>query len=240
MNSTWIVGLILAGALIGGGLVKWKNPMRASTRQMSIIIGFSVLLMILAIWLDDLFHWWSKFPMELLGIAGLLLVVERTIRSLRARRLSGALLLDLGRVPLQDLIINLFAGLALVVLSVMDLIQLTRQPNWSFRSVSLQILCLSLAYAVLLQGLSRRNLNDRGVFFGTGLLPWETIHTFHWERESTTSSMLVLHKKTRLPLFDIMTISVKAGSVQSVEELLRHHAITPVSEPVTTVEEHPA
>lgn len=240
MNSTWIVGYILAGALIGGGLVKWKNPMRASTKQLSIIIGFFVLLMMIAISLDDLLHWWSKFPMEVIGIAGLLLVVERTLRSIRARRLSGALLLDLGRIPLQDIIINLFAGLALVFLGVMDLIQITRLPNWNFRSVSLQVLCLSLAYAVLLQGLSRRGLNDRGVFFGTGLLTWENILRFQWETESTTRSMLVLHKKTSLPLFNIVTISVKAESAQTVEELLRRHAIAPMSEPVNAAEEHPA
>jgi hypothetical protein len=150
------------------------------------------------------------------------------------------LLLDLGHVPAQDLILNLFAGLALASLALMDIVQITRFPIWAFRDISLQILGLSIAYAVLLQGLSRRGLNERGVFFGTGLLPWGAIKSFHWEKESATRSMLVLHKQTSLPMFGIMTLSVKSESAASIEEVLRQHAAVSASESVRVVEDNPA
>jgi len=225
MALTWIIGYVLAAGLLWGGLSK-HTKLRSSSKQLSTVVGAFVLLLTIAITLDDLFNWWSNFPRELLGVVGILIVLERTVRLVQARSRGGALLLDLGRVPLQDMIINLFAGAGLAWIAALDIVEIVQKPEWAFRDLSLQILGLSIAYAVLIQGLSKRGLTEHGVSFGTGFCPWKCIQSFGWEKESTTSSMLVLHKRTKMPVLHFTALSVKLELTGAVEKVLHEHSIT--------------
>ncbi len=229
MALTWLVGYVLAAGLLWSGLSK-HNKLRASSRQLSTVVGAFVLFLMIVITLDDLFHWWSKFPQELIGGIGILIVFERSVRLIRARGRSGALLLDLGRIPIQDLIINLFAGAGLAWIAVMDIVEIVQMPHWAFRDLSLQILGLSISYAVLIQALSKRLLTERGVFFGTGFSPWEQIESFAWEKESGTSSTLVLHKRAKMTLLHLTVLSIKAELTGAVEEVLHQRSVTRTEE----------
>ena len=235
MALTWLVGYVLAAGLLWGGLSK-HNKLRSSSKQLSTVVGAFLLVLMIAITLDDLFSWWSKFPKELIGGVGILIVLERSFRVVRARSLGGALLLDLGRMPLQDMIINLFAGIGLAWLAVMDIVGIVQIPHWAFRDISVQILGLSISYAVLIQALSKRRLVEHGVFFGTGFSPWEEIVTFGWEKESATSSTLVLHKRTTMPVLHFTSLSVKAELTGAVEEVLHQHSITRSEEGLKTAQ----
>jgi hypothetical protein len=226
MAWTWIAGYILAGALLWIGLSKRKSDSRASSKQLFVVVGILGLLVMIAWTLDDLFHWWDRFPKEVIGIAGVLMISERCIRITFVRKRKGSTLLDLGRVPVHDMIISLFAGVALAWIAVKDLVEITQRFHWTFQDISLQIFGLSLSFAVLIQGVSKRGLMDRGVFYGTGLSRWEHIESFNWERESTTVSTLVLHKRTTMPVFNLMTLSVKSELAPAVEEVLHQHNIT--------------
>lgn len=234
MLLTWLVGYVLAAGLLWGGLSK-HTKLRLSTKQLSAVVGVFVLLFMVAITLDELFNWWSKFPKELIGVIGFLIFIERSIRVVRGRSLGGAVLLDLGRISTQEMIINLFAGIGLAWIAAMDIVGIMRMPHWAFRDLSFQILGLSIAYAVLLQALSKRGLMERGVFFGTGFSPWERIQSFSWEKESGMSSTLVLHKRTAIPMLHLTALSIKSELTVAVEEVLRQHSIGRTDEASTPV-----
>ena len=225
MAWTWIAGYVLAGALLWVGLSKRKSDSRASSKQLFIVVGILGLLAMIAWTLDDLFHWWEKFPKVFIGVAGVLLIIERCVRINLGRKRSGLVLLDLGRLPVHDMIISLFAGVALAWITAMDLVWITQRLHWTFQDISLQVFGLSLSLVVLIQGVSKRGLMDRGIFYGTGLSRWEHIESFNWERESTTVSTLVLHKRTTMPVFNLLTLSVKSELAQAVEEVLHRHNI---------------
>jgi hypothetical protein len=225
MELTWLLGYVLAAGLLWGGLSK-HNKLRSSSKQLAAVVGAFLLLLMIAITLDDLFNWWNRFPKELVGGLGILIVLERSIRLVRARTRGGALLLNLGRIPMQDMIINLFTGAGLAWIAVIDIVGIVQLPQWAFRDVSLQILALSFSYAVLIQALSKRGLMERGVFFGTGFSPWERIESFGWEKESVKSSTLVLHKRTLMPLLHFTSLSIKPELAGAVEEVLHQHSIT--------------
>lgn len=225
MAWTWIAGYILAGALLWVGLSKRKSDSRASSKQLFIVVGILGLLAMIAWTLDDLFHWWEKFPKAFIGVAGVLFIIERCVRIVLARKKRGSMLLDLGRVPVHDMIISLFAAVALAWIAVKDLVEITQMLRWTFQDISLQIFGLSLSLAVIIQGVSRRGLMDHGIFYGTGLSRWERFESFNWERESTTMSTLVLHKRTTMPVFNLMTLSVKSELAEAVEEVLHQHKI---------------
>jgi hypothetical protein len=227
MALTWLIGYVLAAGLLWGGLSK-HNKLRSSSKQLSTVVGTFVLLLTVAITLDDLFNWWIKFPKELIGVVGILIILERSIRIVRGR--GGALLLDLGRIPVQDMIINLFVGVGLAWISVVDIVGIVQMPQWTFRSLSLQILGLSISYAVLIQALSKRRLMERGVFFGTGYSPWEQIESYGWEKETATSATLVLHKRTRIPVLHFTALSIKAELTGPVEGVLNQHSIARTAE----------
>jgi len=224
MVLTWILGYVLAAGLLWSGLSK-HNKLRTSSKQLATVVGAFIMLLMIAITLDDLFHWWSKFPKELVGGIGILIILERSVRVVRAQSRGGALLLDLGRIPTQDMIINVFAGVGLTWIAVIDIIGIVQTPNWAFRDLSLQILGLSIAYAVLIQALSKRRLMEQGVFFGTGFSPWEQIKSFTWEKETVTSSTLVLHKRTTMPVLHFTALSIRAEQTAAVEEVLHQHSI---------------
>jgi hypothetical protein len=225
MTLTLLLGYVLAAGLLWVGLSK-HYKMRSSSKQLSAVAGAFLLLVMIAITLDDLFNWWSKFPKELMGAVGILIFLDRSVRLVRARTLGGAILLDLGRIPIQDMIINLFAGAGLAWIAVMDIVGIVQMPHWAFRDLSLQILGLSISYAVLIQALSKRKLMEHGVFFGTGFTPYEQIESFGWENESATSSTLVLHKRTTMPVLRFTALSVKTELTGGVEEVLHQHSIT--------------
>lgn len=229
MSLTWLLGYVLAAGLLWGGLWK-RNKLRSSAKQLSTVVGAFVLLVMVAITLDDLFNWWNKFPKELIGVIGILIVLERSVRLVRGRSLGGAVLLDLGRISTQDMIINLFAGIGLAWIAVMDIIGIVRMPHWAFRDLSLQVLGLSIAYAVLIQAFSKRRLMERGVFFGTGFSPWGRIESFSWENESATSSTLVLYKRTTMPVLHLTVLSIKSELTGAVEEVLHQCSITRTEE----------
>jgi hypothetical protein len=229
MALTWVMGYVLAAGLLWAGLSK-HNKLRSSSKQLSTVVGAFVLFLMIAITLDDLFNWWSKFPKELVGGVGIFIVLERSVRLVRARSHGGALLLDLGRIPIQDMIINLFVGAGLAWIAVIDIVGIVQVPQWAFRDLSLQILGLSISYAVLIQALSTRRLTERGIFFGTGFSPWERIESFAWEKESATSSTLVLHKRTTIPVLHFTALSIKAELTGAVEEVLHQHSITRTEE----------
>lgn len=226
MAWAWIVGYILAGALLWSGLSKRMSDLRSSSKQLFVVAGFLGLLMMVAWTLEGLFHWWERFPKEFIGAAGVLMIIERCVRITLGRKRSGLVLLDLGRLPVHDMIISLFAGVALAWITAMDLVGITQGLHWTFQDIALQIFGLSLSLVVLIQGVSKRGLMDRGIFYGTGLSRWEHIESFNWERESTTVSTLVLHKRTTMPVFNLLTLSVKSELVQAVEEVLHQHNIT--------------
>jgi hypothetical protein len=229
MKLTWLLGYVLAAGFLWGGLSK-HNKLRSSTKQLFTVVGVFVLILIIAMTLDDLFKWWNRFPKELIGVAGIAIVIERSVRLARAPRLGGLRLLDLGRIPGQDMIINLFVGLGLAWFSVMDIVAIVQSHHWAFRTISFHILGLSISYAVLIQAFSKRRLVEQGVFFGTGLCPYVQIESFDWEHESATSSILVLHKRTSIPVFHFTTVSIKAELTGAVEEVLRQHAIPRIEE----------
>jgi len=225
MALTWLVGYVLAAGLLWSGLSK-RTKLRTSSKQLATVVGAFVLLLMIAITLDDLFNWWSKFPKELVGGIGILIILERSVRLVRAQRRGGALLLDLGRIPAQDMIINLFAGVGLAWIAVIDIVGIVQMPHWAFRDLSLQILGISISYAVLIQALSKRRLMEQGIFFGTGFSPWERIESFAWEKESATSSTLVLHKRASMPVLHFTSLSLKAELTGAVEEVLLQHSIS--------------
>ncbi len=224
MALTWLVGYVLAAGLLWGGLSK-NTKLRASSKQLLTVAGGFVLLLMIALTLDELFDWWRRFPRELLGVIGIIIVLERSIRVIRANGRGGALLLDLGRMPIQDMIMNLFAGVGLAWVAVLDIVGIVKAPNWAFRDLSLQILGLSFSYAVLLQAFSKRKLQENGVFFGTGFCRWERIRSFGWEKESATSTNLVLHKRTPIPVLHFTTLSIKSELIGAVEDVLLKHSI---------------
>jgi len=228
MTLTLIVGYVLAAVLLWLGLSK-HTRLRSSSKQLSTVVGAFVLLLTIAITLNELFHWWSKFPKELLAGIGIIVFLERTVRLVRARTFGGALVLDLGRIPVQDMIINLFAGVGLAWLAVTDIIAIVQIPHWTIRDLSLQILGLSISYAVLIQALSKRSLKEQGVSLGTGFSPWGQIESYGWEKESVTSSTLVLHKRTSMPVLAFTALSIKAELIGAVEEKLHEHSINRVA-----------
>jgi hypothetical protein len=230
MALTWLVGYVLAAGLLWGGISK-RTTLRATSKQLATVVGGFILLFMVALTLDELFDWWSRFPKEVLGIIGILIVLERSVRLVQTRNRGGALLADLGRMPMQDMIINLFAGAGLAWIAALDIFGIVQTPHWSFKDLSLQVLGLSVSFAVLVQALCRRRLVEHGVFFGTGFSPWEQIKSYEWERESATSTMLVLHKRKSLPVLSFTTLSVKSELIGTVEEVLRQRSIPPAGAP---------
>jgi hypothetical protein len=229
MSWILVAGYLLSALSIWIGFSSRFGAMKSSTKHLFAVIGFFVLLLMIGYTLDELFHWWSKFPKAVLGILGIVLILERTARITIARKRGGVLLLDLGRIPVPDMIINVFAGLGLAWFAMTDLLQIVHGV-WAFQDISLQILAVSVAFAVVIQGVGKRSMLDRGVFHGTGLSPWEEIVSFSWENESTTSSILVLHKRPKVPLFKLVTLSVKVEQTPEVEEILRQRKINRIGE----------
>jgi hypothetical protein len=230
MSWIWVFGYLLSALSIWIGFSARFGGMKSSTKHLFAVIGFFVLLLMIGLTLDALFHWWSKFPKAVLGILGILIVLERIARITIARKRGGVLLLDLGRIPVPDMIINVFAGLGLAWFALSDLLQIVHGGVWTFHDISLQILGISISIAVMIQGVGKRSILARGVFHGTGLSAWEQIVSYSWERESTTSSILVLYKRPKVPLFKLVTLSVRVEQTPEVDEILHQHNISSIGQ----------
>jgi hypothetical protein len=225
MPWSWIFGYLLAVILIWIGLAGWGRGMKPTTQQLFLVVGSSLMVVMIVFTLGEAFNWWDKFPRSLIGAAGILIVLDRCVRITIGRKRGGPMLLDLGRVRGPDMMINLFTGAALTWFAVTDIVEIVPKIHWTFQDISFQIFGLSLAFAVVIQGVSKRRLVERGVFHGTGLSTWEKFEGFTWEKESTTSSTLVLHKRAKNPFFRLLTLTVRSEQLQDVEEVLLQHDI---------------
>jgi hypothetical protein len=106
-----------------------------------------------------------------------------------------------------------------------DIGEIIQVPGWKLENISYQIFGLSIALAVLVQGVTKRRLLEGGVFLGTSFLAWGRIESFGWEKESGTAATLVLYKRTRIPFFTSANISVRLGHMKQIEDILEQHHI---------------
>ncbi len=230
MVLAWILGFVFAGVLIWLGLSKRVGTMRPSSRQVVAAAGFLVFLVMVAFSLDRAFDWWAKFPKVIVGILGVLVVLDRFVRIALLPSRGGNTVLDLGRIGSAEVILNIVVALALawyVMKGIGDVIQ---KPGWKLENISYQIFGLSIALAVLIQGVSKRRLLEGGVFLGTSFLSWGKVENFGWEKESSTAATLVLYKRTKIPFFTSVNISVRLEHMKQIEEILEQHNVTRRSE----------
>jgi hypothetical protein len=230
MELTWIPGFILAVVLIWIGLSKRVGTMRPSTRQVIAGAGFLLLLVMIAFSLDKAFGWWAKFPKMTVGILGVLIVLDRFVRIALLPGRGGSIVLDLGRIGGAEVIVNIVVALALAWYVMKDIGDVIQAPGWKLENISYQIFGLSIALAVLVQGVSKRRLLEGGVFLGTSFLAWSKIENFGWEKESGIAATLVLYKRRAIPFFVSANISVKLEHMKQIEDILEQHNITRKSE----------
>jgi hypothetical protein len=111
-----------------------------------------------------------------------------------------------------------------------DIADIIQAPGWKLENISYQIFGLSIALAVLIQGVSKRRLLEGGVFLGTSFLVWSKIESFAWEKASGTATTLVLNKRTKIPFLTSANISVRLEQMKQIEDILQQHNITRQSE----------
>jgi hypothetical protein len=225
MELTWILGFVFAGVLIWIGLSRTIATMRPSSRQVIAAAGFLMLLVMIAFSLDKAFGWWVKFPKIIVGMMGLLVVIDRFVRVAVVPGRGGNTLLDLGRIGGAEVIVNIIVALVLAWYVMKGIADVVQVPGWRLEDISYQIFGLSIALAVLIQGVSKRRLLEGGVFLGTSFLAWSKIESFGWEKESGTAATLVFYKRTRIPFFTTANISVRLENMKQVEDILGQHNI---------------
>jgi hypothetical protein len=226
MEFAWVLGFVFAGVLIWIGLSKRVGTMRPSSRQIIAAAGFLLLLVMIAFSLDKAFGWWANFPKVIVGILGVLIMLDRFVRIALLPGRGGSVVLDLGRIGGAEVIVNIVVALALAWYVMKDIADVLQVPGWKLENISYQIFGLSIALAVLIQGVSKRRLLEGGVFLGTSFLGWSKIENFGWEKESGTSATLVLYKRTRIPFFTSANISVRLEQMKQIEDTLKQHDIT--------------
>jgi hypothetical protein len=219
-------GFVLAAVLIWVGLSKRVGTMRPSTRQVIAAAGFLLLLLMIAFSLDKAFGWWEKFPKVIIGALGVLVVLDRFVRIALLPGRGGSVVLDLGRIGGAEVIVNIVVALALAWYVMKDIGDVIQVPGWKLENISYQIFGLSIALAVLIQGVSKRRFLEGGVFLGTTFLAWGKIENFGWEKESGTAATLVLYKRKTIPFFATANISVRLEQMKEVENILEQHNIT--------------
>jgi hypothetical protein len=233
MEFTWLLGFVFAGVLIWIGLTKDVGSLRPSTRQVIAAAGFLVLLVMVLYSLDKAFGWWAKFPKISIGILGVLIVLDRFVRIAIVPRRGGNVVLDLGRLGSAEVIMNIVVALGLSWYTLKNLGDTIQMPGWKPEDISYQVFGLSIALAVLVQGVSKRRFVQGGVFLGTSLLAWGKIENFGWEKESGSSATLVLYKRTSIPFFTSTNISVRLDQMKQIEDVLEQHNIVRKSEAPT-------
>jgi len=230
MELTWILGFVFAGVLIWIGVSKRVGTMRPSSRQIIAAAGFLLLLVMIAFSLDKAYGWWVKFPKVIIGILGVLVVLDRFVRIALLSGRGGNVVLGLGRIGGAEVIVNIVVALALAWYVMKDIGDIVQVPGWRLENISYQIFGLSIALAVLIQGVSKRRLLEGGVFLGTSFLAWGKIENFGWEKESGTAATLVLYKRTTIPFFASANISVRLEHMKQIEDILEQHNIAKKSE----------
>jgi len=225
MELAWVLGFVFACVLIWIGLSKRIGTMRPSSRQIIAAAGFLLLLVMIAFSLDKAFGWWAKFPKVIVGILGVLVVLDRFVRIALFPGRGGSIVLDLGRIGGAEVIVNIIVALALAWYVMKDMADVIQAPGWRLENISYQIFGLSIALAVLIQGVSKRRLLEGGVFLGTSFLAWGKIESFGWEKESGTAATLVLYKQTTIPFFTSANISVRLEQMKQIENILEQHNI---------------
>jgi hypothetical protein len=230
MVIIFVLGFLFAGALIWIGLSRGVGTIRPSSKQVIAAAGFLLLLVMVALSLDKAFGWWEKFPKVIVGVMGILIMIDRFVRIAFFPSRGGNIVLDLGRIGGAEVIVNIVVALALawyVMKNISDTIQV---PGWKLENISYQIFGLSIALAVLVQGVIKRKLLEGGVFLGTSFLAWGKIESFNWEKESGTAAVLVLYKRTAIPFFNSSNISVRVEHMKQIEDILEQHNIGRKSE----------
>ena len=230
MEFVWILGFIFAAALIWIGLTKTVGTMKPSSRQVVAAAGFLLLLAMIALSLDKAFGWWDKFPKLIVGIMGVLIVADRFIRIAVLPGRGGNTVLDLGRIGGGEIIVNIVVALALAWYVMKDIGDIIQAPGWKLENISYQVFGLSIALAVLIQGVSKRRLLEGGVFLGTSFLAWSKIESFGWEKATGTATTLILNKRTKIPFFTSTNISVRLEHMTQIEDILGQHNIARQSE----------
>jgi hypothetical protein len=230
MEFAWVLGFVVAAALIWVGLTKRVGTLKPSSRQIVAAAGFLLLLAMIALLLDKAFGWWEKFPKAIVGMLGVLIVVDRFIRIALLPSRGGTTILDLGRIGGAEVIVNIVVALALAWYVMKDIADVIQAPGWKLENISYQIFGLSIALAVLIQGVSKRRLLEGGVFLGTSFLAWSKIESFGWEKASGTATTLVLNKRTAIPFFTSTNISVRLEHMKQIEDIFGQHNIARQSE----------
>ena len=234
MEFAWLLGFVFAGVLIWIGFSKSVGTMRPSSRQVAAAAGFLLFLVMIAFSLDKAFGWWAKFPKVIVGILGVLIVLDRFVRIALLPGRGGNIVLDLGRIGGAEVIVNIIVALALAWYVMKDIADVIQLPGWKLENISYQIFGLSIALAVLIQGVSKRKLLAGGVFLGTSLLAWGKIESFGWEKESGTAATLVLYKRKAIPFFTSANISVQLTHMKQIEDIMGQHNIARKSEAAKT------
>ena len=226
MQWFWVAGYLFAIGLMVLGLSR-QTRFKVASKQVFVGLGFFVLIAMTAVVLDAQYHWSQNVPEVSLAILGCVIVLYRAIGIGRHRLRGGALLLDLGRVPIGEFLIEIIVAGALAANAVIDGARAVQTEGWTINDISFAVLELSVALAVFAQGVLKRGVRERGVFHGTGLIPWEKIDSFAWEGGKSKSQTLVLQKQSSIAMLRTVTLSIDAEQVDAVEQLLRQHNIVP-------------
>jgi hypothetical protein len=222
----WILGFVFAGIMIWIGLSKSVGNLRPSSRQVVAAAGFLLLLVMIIFSLDKAFGLWAKFPRIVVGILGVLIVLDRFVRIAVLPGRGGNMIVDLGRIGGAEVIVNIVVALALAWYVLKDIGDIVQMPGWKLENISYQVFGLSIALAVLVQGVSKRRVLQGGIFLGTSFLAWSKIERFDWEKESGTAATLVLFKRTPIPFFTSTSVSVRLDQMKQLEDIMEQHNIT--------------
>ena len=230
MRLVWIVGYLFAVVLIGVGFSK-QTRLKVAYKQIFVALGFFVVIAMTALVLDDLYHWSERFPNVLLAILGCFIVLYRGFSILRHWIRGGAIVLDLGRVPTSEFAIEMIVAVALAANAIIDGVKEISTSGWVIDDLSFEVLELSVAFAVFVQGLLRRNVREKGIFHGTGLIPWGRIESYAWEGQKGKWWTLILQKQSSIALLRTVTMSVGTGHVEALETLMKQHNVAASGEP---------
>jgi len=229
MRLMWVVGYLFAAVLIGLGFSK-RTRLKVAYKQIFVALGFFVVIAMTALVLDDLYHWSERFPNVLLAILGCLIVLYRGFSIFRHWIRGGAIVMDLGRVPTSEFLIAIIVAVALAANAIIDGVKKINTAGWAIDDISFEVLELSVAFAVFVQGLLRRNVREKGIFHGTGLIGWEKIEGYAWEGQRGKWLTLILQKKSPIALLRTVTMSVGTEQVEALENLMKQHNVAPSSE----------
>jgi hypothetical protein len=230
MRLTWVVGFLFAAVLISVGMLK-ESRLKVAYKQLFVAVGILVAIAMTALMLDELYHWSERLPNVLLAILGCFIVLYRGLSLVRHWIRGGAIVMDLGRVPTSEFAIEMIVAAALAANAIIRAVKEINTSGWLIDEISFEVLELSVAFALFVQGLLRRNAREKGIFHGTGLIPWEKIESYAWEGQKGKWLTLILQKQSPIALMRTVTMSVGTENVEALENLMKQHNIAPPGEP---------